>query len=273
MEKRKFDEIREAFEARLQELFVLCNGKTVVLWGYGCSGHFLDYAFQKRGKQIELRIDADGKKTGLERPCILAELNPETHIVLLSFPPSQDVIDQLERHGFRVGESYIPLVAWFYEDEVRPLGFHDWLEHVAHVDIRKREGEVNAKVKDFNEFSKSHDFMLDKVLRNFVFRPGDRIFDYGCGKGSALVLFERIDVPWGGDRVRRGPLRDMPPQSRDARVADGHGRLRRCGRVHRYRRLQLFLLLQFVHGRNVLADDRADGSKLAAEAACHHVHL
>ena len=204
MEKRKFDEIREAFEARLQELFVLCNGKTVVLWGYGYSGHFLDYAFQKRGKQIELRIDADGKKTGLERPCILAELNPETHIGLLSFPPSQDVIDQLERHGFRVGVSYIPLVAWFYEDEVRPLGFHDWLEHVAHVDIRKREGEVNAKVKDFNEFSKSHDFMLDKVLRNFVFRPGDRIFDYGCGKGSALVLFERIDVPWGGIEYDEG---------------------------------------------------------------------
>ena len=177
---------------------MLCNGKTVVLWGYGYSGRFLDYKFQKHGKIIERRIDADGKKMGMERPNILSQIGPSTHVVLLSFPPTQDVTDKLERHGFRAGESYIPVVSWFYGDEVRPLGFHDWLEHEAPVDIRKREGEVNAGIPDFIEFSKSHDFMLDKILRNFTFCPGDRIFDYGCGKGSALVLFERIGVSWGG---------------------------------------------------------------------------
>lgn len=192
-------DIWDAFEARLKELFLLCNGKTVVLWGYGYSGRFIEHVFRRHGKQVELRIDADGKKRGVERPALLGRLDPDAHIVLVTFPPGQEELAQLASHGFQKNESYVPLVEFFYgADEVRVLSYHDWLEHVTPIDIRKPEYDTNAGIKDFCYFSKGPDYSLVDVLDNFCFQEGDRIFDYGCGKGSAIVLFEKTGVSWGG---------------------------------------------------------------------------
>lgn len=58
--------------------------------------------------------------------------------------------------------------------------------------------DVNAASREFSEFSRGAEYSLVEVLDNFCFTQDDRIFDYGCGKGSALVLFERAGVSWGG---------------------------------------------------------------------------
>lgn len=200
MAQLKYHEIWDAFEARLRSLFLHCNGKQVVIWGYGHSGRFLEHVFRRHGKQIELRMDADGKVRGVERPVILGQLDPETHVVLLTFPPTEDVIERLERHGFRRGTSYLPVVEFFYgREEVRGLNYHDWIEHMApSTDLWKTEMDVNAASREFSEFSRGAEYSLVEVLDNFCFTQDDRIFDYGCGKGSALVLFERAGVSWGG---------------------------------------------------------------------------
>jgi len=200
MAQLKYHEIWEAFEARLRELFLHCNGKQIAIWGYGHSGRFLEHVFRQRGKQVELRIDADGKVRDVERPAILSHLEPESHVVLLTFPPTEDVIDRLERHGFRRGTSYFPVIEFFYgKEEIRGLNYHDWIEYmVPSMDLWKPEMDVNASIKEFVEFSRGAEYSLVEVLDNFCFTQEDRIFDYGCGKGSALVLFERAGIAWGG---------------------------------------------------------------------------
>ena len=132
MAQLKYHEIWDAFEARLRSLFLHCNGKQVVIWGYGHSGRFLEHVFRRHGKQIELRMDADGKVRGVERPVILGQLDPETHVVLLTFPPTEDVIERLERHGFRRGTSYLPVVEFFMEGKkfavsITTIGSSIWL--------------------------------------------------------------------------------------------------------------------------------------------------
>jgi len=199
MEQLKYHEIWDAFEARLRDLFLLCNGKQVVIWGYGHSGRFLDHVFRRHGKQVEVRMDASGKVRGVERPAILSHLDPETHVVLLTFPLSGDVIERLERHGFHRGTGYVPVIEFFYgSEDIRGLDYHDWIEHLVPVDLWRPEMEVNASSREFNEFSRGADYSLAEVLDNFCFTEKDAIFDYGCGKGSALVLFERAGVSWGG---------------------------------------------------------------------------
>ena len=212
----KFHTIMEAFDKRLEDLFAICNGRTVVLWGYGYSGHCLEGAFRRRGKQIEVRMDVGGTVQGVWRPAMLSRLDPQRHIILLTFPPDDDLVRKLESAGFRCGESYVPVISFFYgPGEARPFSSFDWMEYQASIDIRKSEmGADCEKVDSNNAYGKGPDYALLKVLDNFAFRPTDCIFDYGCGKGAAFVQFERIGVSWGGDRVRRGPLRDMPPQSR-----------------------------------------------------------
>ena len=171
MAQLKYHEIWEAFEARLRELFLHCNGKQIAIWGYGHSGRFLEHVFRQRGKQVELRIDADGKVRDVERPAILSHLEPESHVVLLTFPPTEDVIDRLERHGFRRGTSYFPVIEFFYgKEEIRGLNYHDWIEYmVPSMDLWKPEMDVNASIKEFVEFSRGAEYSLVEVLDNFCF--------------------------------------------------------------------------------------------------------
>lgn len=155
--------------------------------------------FRRRGKRIDMRIDTNGRIHGVERPTILPRLNPERHMILLTFPPEEEVVQRLEQQGFRRGESYVPVVEFFYgPDDVRFLSSYDWIEHHAPVDIRKAENDANADIKEFLPYQKSIEYAFWDVFDNFVFHEGDRIFDYGCGKGSALILFEHIGVRWGG---------------------------------------------------------------------------
>ena len=99
----KFHTIMEAFDKRLEDLFAICNGRTVVLWGYGYSGHCLEGAFRRRGKQIEVRMDVGGNVQGVWRPAMLSRLDPQRHIILLTFPPDDDLVRKLESAGFRCG--------------------------------------------------------------------------------------------------------------------------------------------------------------------------
>jgi len=202
--KTKLQELVEGWEARFHDLFVRCNGKTVVLWGYGMSGHSVEGEFLRHGKQIEVRMDTNGRMRGVAREDILNRISPETHIILVAFPLDEATKHHLDRHGFSKG-TYIPLIDFFYgEEEIRLISFHDWLEHGVPIDIRKSEVDVNTSMKDYNVFARSMDYTFMKVFDNFAFHLGDRIFDYGCGKGSALVLFERIGVPWGGIEYDEG---------------------------------------------------------------------
>lgn len=200
MEPNAIARAREEFEKRLDELFKLCNGKWVVLWGYSLSGRFLEYQFRRHGKQVDICMDTDEKMHGVSRPEILKSLDPNTHVVILTFSPDVGVLNTLERYGFRRGESYIPAKTFFYgsEEEQCFLSYHEWIEHEYPVDIWRGDMELNAQYQDFNYYSKTPGFSLMTLLDTFSFDEDDRIFDYGCGKGSALALFEWAGVSWGG---------------------------------------------------------------------------
>ena len=197
MKHTKFEELTQAYEHRLAELFQKCNGKTIVIYGYNVSGEALEAAFRRHGNQVEVRIDRNFN-IKVQRPEVLHRLDPEAHIVLCMFQPDEETVQHLARCGFYPDKNWISIPEFFYgQGEKRAFTFYSWLEYAAPVDFRKAE-MVNSSIEDFNECAVSSDYLFCKVFDNFCFRAGDRIFDYGCGKGGALILFERYGLSWGG---------------------------------------------------------------------------
>lgn len=199
----KKDDIWNEFNEVTKQIFKFVSGKKVILWGYGRSGWFIEHLFKKNHKQIEYIID-DGvsisPKLKIYRSFILKEMDKDTIAVLIAFPKQQEVLEQLSQYGLQEYTHFAFLGDLFYGEEYKqiqkPLSYYDWLEYRYHMDI--------LEVKDINHIDKANndslyyscgvDYGLMDVLDNFYFDRNDAVFDFGCGKGGALLLFYKAGI-------------------------------------------------------------------------------
>lgn len=195
------------FDKRVKKLFRLVNGKRVVVWGYSHSGFFVEHIFKRVNREIEYIIDDSPMahcKLRISRSFIIKNLDSDTHVILLTFKKDSKVITFLEDCGYVEGKSFIFLKALFYEEEPetsRKISYYDWLEYWYKVDILKMKGlqELHIPSKDSLYYSAGIDYALMDVCDKFVFEEGDAVFDFGCGKGGALLLFSKAgNMIYGG---------------------------------------------------------------------------
>lgn len=188
------------FEEKEKLLFQFCNGKQVCLWGYGYTGRFCEHLFKRKNKKIEYLIDdaALDLKIDVERSFILKEFDKDTHVVLLAFSRDDNAVSYLEQLGYRENKNYIFVRELFYGDtkENRRLSYHDWLEYEFQLDIlaQKAVEDMEKPNDDSFYYSAGIDYSLVDVLDNFAFEEDSAVFDFGCGKGGALLLFYSANV-------------------------------------------------------------------------------
>ena len=202
MSKTKYQEILLSFETRLYDLFTECNGKSVVLWGYGKSGHAIEAAFRRHGKQIDILMDKDNRIHNVERPYILDSYSPKSFIVLIAFSMDDDARHRLSEAGFHYGINYIPLKEFFYGEACtnKAVSFYDWIENAADIDVQQPLKLVQGECRGYEA---TKDYALLKILDTFCFHKDDRIFDYGCGRGATFCIFEKYGIQWGGIEYNR----------------------------------------------------------------------
>lgn len=190
------ENVWEEFHKREKELFYFVNGKKVVMWGYGQNGYFLEHLFKKNNKMLEYIVDDSPyihRKLRIYRSFILQYMDKDTHVIILTFRRNENVIHYLEALGYVEGKNYIFIRDLFYKEikTERTLSYYDWLEYRNDLDVitmRSLE-EISFPNSDCFYYSPTIDYALINVCDQFSFCQKDRIFDFGCGKGGALLLF------------------------------------------------------------------------------------
>ena len=95
------------------------------------------------------------------------------------------------------GINYIFVKKLFFSNEKeRRMSYYDWLEYRYDVDIAapRTVDKIKRAHSDCLQYSTGIDYALVDVLDNFSFKEHDSVFDFGCGKGGALILFNRAGV-------------------------------------------------------------------------------
>jgi len=188
----------EEFQKKKRELFKLCNGKEICIWVYQLSGKFCENLFRRENKSIEHIIDNSLLQTDCERSVVLKEFDRDTHIILIAFKREEKTVDILKQLGYEENNSFVFIREWFFGSEGgnRTLSCYNWLEYKYGLDIVsvKTKDELKYLSTDNNEYSVGFDYGFVDVLDKFQFCKNDSIFDFGCGKGGALLLSQTTGV-------------------------------------------------------------------------------
>lgn len=196
-------DIWKDFDEFVKSMFYFTNGKRIVLWGYDASGFFIQHLFLRVNRKIEYIVDDSSinPKVFVNRSCEMEDITPEIYAVILSGERDLKKEEFLEKRGFQENIHYIYARKFLYasinlEDIWKGLSYYDYLENKFHVDIieRKFTDKMENPKKDALNYSPGMGYPLIDVLDNFVFKDEDAVFDFGCGKGGALLLFQRKGI-------------------------------------------------------------------------------
>ncbi len=190
-------EIWKQFENAKALLFDFINAKQVILWGYEYNAYFIEHMFKISNKNIEYIVE-DGNvnpRIPITRSCELTDLSPNKHAVILTGDYSMEVEQFLQKNGFQKNEHYIYAKDLFLKsgDEKRNISYFGYLESYYHVDIteRKMPEQMEKPAEDCFMYSPGIGYALADVMEQFHINGKDAVFDFGCGKGGALILFEK----------------------------------------------------------------------------------
>ena len=195
--------IWKEFDEFVKYMFSFANGKSIVLWGYDADGFFIQHLFTRVNRKIEYIVD-DGSmnpKISVMRSVEISDITPAVHAVIIAGMHDEKKEEFLAKRGFREGISFIYARKCLYEYSSgnniwKNISYYDYLENKFGVDIvgKKLVEEMEHPQKDALNYSPGLGYPLMDVLDNFLFTAEDAVFDFGCGKGGALMLFQKSGV-------------------------------------------------------------------------------
>lgn len=184
-------EIWDDFEKAVNGMMHSVNGKQVALWGYGYSGWFIEHILGVHGRKVDYRFDVDiSNKIACDPPTMLYELNWETCFLIITIDASEEVTARIGRLGIKEGKNYLFAKKIFGMGRNGRLNYYTWLESRLDLDISGVKGlDILEKTNEnAREYSSNIEYGVVDVLREFYIDPTDAFFDFGCGKGGALIL-------------------------------------------------------------------------------------
>lgn len=210
-----FDEFRE----RLDSIMIKAFKKRILLWGYGYTGRFLEwYADYYHSIKMDFIITEDWSK-GLPYnfPLFRDSLfdfdyaDVEDAVVWLAVLEDESVRKKLEKSGYIKGRTYYNFLEIIYGKDcvcsdrltgdifkrrktgTRDVQFMEWLEY--QYDCNFVSAIESSEFQDGMEGAHSYRVTTQKEIFPILDKchciPGkdDAIFDFGCGKGGAMLTF------------------------------------------------------------------------------------
>lgn len=224
--------ILDDFRHTLDAAMIDAIHKRVVLYGWGYTGRFLKwYAEYYHSIQADFIISTDmrGSQSYEEeifRPQFLTFDYQDAHdaVLWLAEPLDEHLAAELKAAGYEKGKNLVDFYGLIYGDDVtwpenenedvftrhktgkRDIQFLEWLEWKYGCNF------VTAVEKSNFTVAKAHGAPYRGATQKEIFpildhchvmpTEQDAVFDFGCGKGGALVSFLDYTFVRGGDRVR-----------------------------------------------------------------------
>lgn len=204
-------DIFQGYRDTLDETMLLAMHKRVTLWGYGYSGRFIKwYAEYYHNIKIDYIISLD-MRTGqvyedeIFRKSILDfdYKDVKETLIWISEPLEQAEKKWLESKGYKLGNNAFDFCGLLKNKGMYATGiqFMAYLEDVYGCDF-----VTAVETKDFTvEMEHAHAYRCTTQKEIFpildrchcVPKANDSIFDFGCGKGAALISF----LDYGFERI------------------------------------------------------------------------
>ena len=179
------------FEKATNVMMRSVNGKQIALWGYGYSGWFIEHILGIRGRKVDFRFDDDvSNKIDCNPSTMIYELNWNTCFMIITEDATEDVIGRINRLGISEGKDYLFVNKLYGVYGDTKLNYYTWLEERFNLDISGIKSLEFLEKTNENavEYSSNIEYSLIDALKQFYIDPEDAIFDFGCGKGGALIL-------------------------------------------------------------------------------------
>jgi len=210
-----FDKFREM----LDKIMVLAFGKRIVLYGYGYTGQFLEwYADYYHSLKIDFIIDDNSDfKIPYKFPVFRESLldfdymDVKDAVIWVAVPMERKLAERLEQKGYFKDKTYFSFVNIIYGDN-----YINNDNVCADVFLRKKTGNRDVQFMEYLEYVYGCNFVTAISRENFaddinyahsyrittqkeifpildkchcIPQDKDAIFDFGCGKGGALISF------------------------------------------------------------------------------------
>lgn len=209
----------EEFRNCLDEIMLKAMHKSVLLYGYeSYTGRFIKwYAEYYHNIKIDWLVSTDmsrGRAYDMEifRPSIIEfdYQNVKDALIWVVEPMSEETKLYLEKFGYVKNESYFDFYEAIYGTNIefhnnedvdvftrrkegkRDIQFLEWLEYKYSCNFVNRISKDSFDVGEHNSgYGCTTQKEIFTILDKCHIVPGitDAIFDYGCGKGAALVSF------------------------------------------------------------------------------------
>ena len=179
------------FEKSTNVVMRSVNGKQIALWGYGYSGWFIEHILNVRGRRVDYKFDSNvSHKIDCNPPTMITELNWDTCFMIITLDVSEEVVSRIGHLRLCEGINYLFAKKLYNMNGYINLNYYTWLEKHFDLDISgtKDIGELEKPNSDASIYSSNIEYSLIDALRQFYIDPEDAIFDFGCGKGGALIL-------------------------------------------------------------------------------------
>lgn len=209
----------EEFRNLLDETMLKAMHKSVLLYGYeSYTGRFIKwYAEYYHNIKIDWLVSTDMSRgraydTEIFRPSILEfdYQNVKDAFIWVVEPMTNDTKEYLEQLGYVNGVTYYDFYKIIYGNDIvfhnkedvdvfnrrkegkRDIQFLEWLEFKYDCNFVTRISKADYEVEQHNSgYGCTTQKEIFTILDRCHIVPGtkDAIFDYGCGKGAALVSF------------------------------------------------------------------------------------
>ncbi|MCI8418498.1 MAG: hypothetical protein HFI33_13570 [Lachnospiraceae bacterium] len=212
--------VLELFREKLDEVMIKAIGKRVVLYGYDRTGQFLEwYADYYHSIKMDYIIVNDWP---IELPKNFPLFSDNIFdfnykdvkdaVVWLTVPEDDNIQKRLQRNGYIKNETWFSFLEIIYENQYmisdnaktedvflkrksgkRDIQFMEWLEHI--YDCNYVEHIYSCHFEDKGAERISYVISTQKEIFPILDRchcnpqEKDAIFDFGCGKGGALISF------------------------------------------------------------------------------------
>ncbi len=211
--------VLEEFRDKLDSIILKGFGHRIVLWGYGYSGRFIAwYAEYYHSIKVDYIVEDNWERSmPYEFPLFRSSLfdfgykDVKDAIVWLTIPEDDRIFLKMHEHGYVKGKSYFNFlevvygnkytnevddsVEIFYQKKkgIRDVQFMEWLEHVYDCNLVT---SIQTQYFD-NKNSGGHYYAITTQKEIFpildkchcIPSENDAIFDFGCGKGGAIISF------------------------------------------------------------------------------------
>lgn len=191
----------------------VCSNRRIIIWGLGNAGIFLRYLVcEFDGRMgVDYIIDeklvlASDSEARICRSTLLEYIDSKDYVILSTIKNIKEIQDKLLSYGYEPGESLFDVYGRIGESYI------DFLER-KYGDIEFGNVWKNEMEKDFGEECNEHSpfgrFCVDKVFDEIHELDEDiRFFDFGAGKGAALILAYMSGITvLGGVEIETGIYR------------------------------------------------------------------